>query len=232
MRKTDEVNLSCQYQFCNCIRLGLSRDEVMNEILLFLVGGNETTSTTLSWFIYHMSKHPRVQHKLKAELRENLAGLDLTVDHLDSLIYLDCVINEVFRYTPPVYITARTLTTDDCLPNSGIQLYKDEQVLIPMITLAHDPEHWSYDPEIFYPERFLNEDKNHNPYALLPFGGGHRQCAGQDLARFELKVIAARLLQYVTFIDGGSEVNAGGYLLKLTIIPKHVGVIIKFDRDE
>ncbi|CAF1016470.1 unnamed protein product [Rotaria sordida] len=58
-------------------------------------------------------------------------------------------------------------------------------------------------------ERFMGEDKNHHPYALIPFGSGHRQCIGQDLARFELKVIAARLMQQVTFGDGGPEVNAG-----------------------
>ncbi|CAF3789001.1 unnamed protein product [Rotaria sp. Silwood1] len=58
----------------------------------------------------------------------------------------------------------------------------------------------------------MGEDKNHHPYALIPFGGGHRQCIGQDLARFELKVIAARLMQQVTFGDGGPEVNMGGHL--------------------
>jgi cytochrome P450 len=74
----------------------------------------------------------------------------------------------------------------------------------------------------------MGEDKNHHSYALIPFGSGHRQCIGQDLARFELKVIAARLMQQVTFGDGGSEVNAGGHLTRLTIMPKYVGVTIEF----
>ncbi|CAM4851961.1 unnamed protein product, partial [Rotaria magnacalcarata] len=68
-----------------------------------------------------------------------------------------------------------------------------------------------------------------NPYAFIPFGSGHRQCVGQDLARFEMKVIAARLMQYVTFGDGGPEVNAGGHVTSLTVMPKHVGVTIQFD---
>ena len=211
------------------INAGLSRRELLNEMLLFLVAGFETTATTLVWFIHHMSKHPRVQQKIKEELRSNGNEINLSLDNLDSLTYLDCVIKEVFRFTPPIGGSLRTLTMDDRLPESGAQLFKGDQVLISIDNLTRDTRYWSIDPSIFYPERFLSEDKNHHPYALIPFGGGHRQCIGQDLARFELKVIAARLMQHVTFGDGGPKVNAGGHLVKLTTMPRHVGVTIKFD---
>ncbi|CAF3510420.1 unnamed protein product [Rotaria sp. Silwood1] len=205
---------------------GLSRDEVLDEMVAFLVAGFESTSSTLAWFIHLMSKHPQVQQKIKTELMNDNNLQRLSLDRLDSLIYLDCVINEVFRFCPPTTGTIRTLTIDDRLPSSDVQLFKGESVLIPFHNLAHDARYWSIDPEIFYPERFLGEDKNHHPYALIPFGGGHRQCIGQELARFELKVIAARLMQYVTFGDGGIQVNAGGHSVGLAVIPKHVGVTI------
>ncbi|CAF3295184.1 unnamed protein product [Rotaria sp. Silwood2] len=154
---------------------------------------------------------------------------ELSLERLDSLVYLDCVIKEVLRLSPPVDGAARTLTADDSLPESGAHLYKGDQVFIPFYVLAQDTQLWSIDPKRFYPERFLDEDKNHRPYAFIPFGGGHRQCVGQDLARFELKVIAARLMQCVTFGDGGPQINAGGYLARTTMMPKHVGVTIQFD---
>ena len=113
--------------------------------------------------------------------------------------------------------------------DSGIQLYKGDEVFIPFNTLSRDKRYWKIDPDLFYPERFQNEDKDHHLYASIPFGGGHRQCIGQDLARFELKVIIARLMQYVTFGDGGKKVNAGGYVQKLTVVPKHIGITITFD---
>jgi len=47
--------------------------------------------------------------------------------------------------------------------------------------------------------------------------------------RFELKIIAARLMQYVTFRDGGADVNSGGHEQKFVMTPKHVGVTISFD---
>ncbi|CAF1155310.1 unnamed protein product [Rotaria sordida] len=208
---------------------GLIRREILGEMLMFLIAGFETTSTALTWSIHLLSKHPEVQQKIKAELTKENVHHDLILDRFDSLIYLDCVIKEILRFSPPVHAVARTLTMNDRLPNSGIQLYKGDQILVSVWTLSRDSRYWSIDPELFYPERFLGEDKNHNPYAFFSFGSGHRQCIGQDLARFELKVIVARLMQYVTFIDGGPEVNAGGHVQGLTVMPKYVGVKIKFD---
>ena len=153
----------------------------------------------------------------------------LSLNRLESLVYLDAVINEILRMSPPFDGTFRTLTVDDRLPESGAQLYKGDQVYISVPNLSRDPQHWSVDPDLFYPERFLEDDKSHHPYAFIPFGSGHRQCMGQDLARFELKVIMARLMQHVTFGDGGSQINAGGCIAKLCIMPKRVGVTIAFD---
>lgn len=195
----------------------------------FLSAGFETTSTALAWFIYLMSKYPEVQKKIKAELKSEHFQGQLSQDRLDSLVYLDCVLKEVFRFRGPINGTVRTVTVNDRLPETGTQLFQGDQVLIAFHNLARDPRHWSIDPDIFYPERFLGPDKDHHLSALIPFGGGHRQCIGQDLARFELKVIAATLMQHVTFGDGGDKVNAGGFVSKLTIMPKHVGVTISFD---
>ena len=208
---------------------GLSRKELFDEMLMFMIAGYETTSTALAWCLYQLSKNPRVQQKIKIELMQNSNGQYLSVDRLDTLVYLDCFINEVLRFSPTIDGTTRTLIVNDCLPKSGTRLYKGDQVLIPTSALSRDKRHWKIDPDLFYPERFLNEDKNYNPYALLPFGGGHRQCVGQDLARFELKVILAHMLQQVTFNDGGPEVNAGGCVQRLTVMPKHVGITIHFN---
>lgn len=54
----------------------------------------------------------------------------LTLDRIDSLVYLDCVINEVFRYIPPVPGTVRMTSIHDLLPQSGVELTSDTQVFI------------------------------------------------------------------------------------------------------
>ena len=200
-------------------------------MLAFLAAGYGTTSTSVVWFIHLISKHPEVQKKLKDELAP-FNGARFTLEQLDSLNYLDCVIREVFRIVAPVSGTVRTLKSNDQLPATGFQLTKGESVFIPFYSLARDPRYWSdrYDLNEFHPDRFLDDpEQKNNLAALIPFGGGHRQCMGQDLARFELKIVCARLIQFVTFGDGGPLLNAGGYVLTDTNKPKSVGVMISFD---
>lgn len=212
-----------------CSLAGLSRTEIVNEMLGFMIAGFDTTSATLAWSIYLLSKHSRAQQKIKEELIAHDAKYDLSLDRLDSLTYLDCFINEVLRFTLPANGTVRTLTADDRLPESEFLVCSGDTVYIPFYNLSRDTRYWKIDPELFYPERFLDKDRDYVPYTFLPFGSGHRQCIAQDLVRFELKLIIARLMQYVTIDDGGSEVNAGGLLTKMIAAPKHVGVTIIFD---
>jgi cytochrome P450 len=201
-------------------------------MLSFLTSGSGPVSTALAWFIHLISKHPRVQSKIKRELAEHNIQ-HVSVEQLDLLVYLDCVLLELFRFAPPLHSSLRTVTVDDQLPASGVHLKKGEQVFISIYNLGRDTRYWSgsIDPDQFYPERFLIKDQqsNDNRAAFIPFGGGHRQCIGKDLARFSLKIICVRLMQHVTFGDGGPEVNSGGYKQTDTIVPKNVGVTITFD---
>ncbi|CAF1162723.1 unnamed protein product [Rotaria sp. Silwood1] len=79
---------------------------------------------------------------------------DVILNRLDLLVYLDCVVKEILRFSPPLDGGARTLTMNDRLPNSGIQLYTSDQIIIPIWILSKDPRYWSIDPELVYSERF------------------------------------------------------------------------------
>ncbi|UJR10982.1 hypothetical protein I4U23_015167 [Adineta vaga] len=209
---------------------GLSRAEVIGEMLSFLSAGYSTTSTSLVWFIFFISKYPTIQKKLKDELLQYEQQY-LSIEQLDSLVYLDCVLKELFRFIPPVPGTVRTLVTNDQLPSTGFHLYKGEQIFISFYGLNRDARYCpgSIDPNQFYPERFLNKMDEKNKIDSTTFGGGHRQCIGQDFARLELKAICSRLMQHVTFGDGGEQINAGGYKQTDTILPKNIAVTITFD---
>lgn len=205
----------------------LTPKEVFDEVSLSILAGFETTSTALSWFIFYMTKYPEIQEKIKTELRENhlLGRQNLTLETLDSLIYIDCVVREVLRYAPIAGAISREATADCRIDD--IPISKGDTITIAVHNIHHDPRYWNIDPTKFYPERFLDEDKNPRPYSFLQFGGGHRACAGQDLAFFELKVLITRLMQRVTFEDPKSEANnSGGYVQRITCYPKHLAVKI------
>lgn len=213
-----------------CVSIsGISREELLDEILVLILAGFATTSSALSWFIYYMSKFPAIQECMKQELRANNIQRDtpLTLDLLNRLTYVDCVLKELLRFAPIVNSARRTLTQDDQI--DGIKLKKGDSVLIPLYNLHMDNRYWKLNPHEFIPERFNGVDKNHHPYALLTFGGGHRQCIGQDLARLELKIMITRLMQQVTFHDGGDLVNSGGHRQSLTNSPRNIAVFIDFD---
>ncbi|CAF1132871.1 unnamed protein product, partial [Didymodactylos carnosus] len=205
----------------------LTCEELLDEILLSIVAGFETTSTVLAWFIFHMSKYPAIQEKIKEELKlHNVTKkTSLTNELLDKLEYIDCVLKEVLRFSPIMDGTLRTLVEDDQI--DGVQLRKGDSVYIGLNNIHRDKRLWKLDPDQFLPERFLDTDDKNQP--IWTFGGGHRACAGQDLARFELKVICTRLMQSLTFLDSGDEQNSGGFLQRITCLPKRLAVYCKFD---
>jgi cytochrome P450 len=78
---------------------------------------------------------------------------------------------------------------------------------------------------------FLHEDKDHHPFAFVPFGGGHRACAGQELAWLELKTIVVRMMQRVTFEDTGMKDNSGGYDQQMLCYPRHLAIHVRVDNE-
>ncbi|CAF3885532.1 unnamed protein product, partial [Didymodactylos carnosus] len=72
-----------------------------------ITAGTETTAKVLAWFIFYMSKYPRVQQRIRQELKEhdilmgdNAHSSLLSLETLDSLVYCDCVTKEVLRLAP------------------------------------------------------------------------------------------------------------------------------------
>ncbi|CAF0789614.1 unnamed protein product [Rotaria sordida] len=215
------------------ISSGLTQAEIFDEVLMAITAGTETTATALSWFMFYMSKHPRVQQRIKQELKEHdLAMGDnahsslLNLETLDSLVYCDCVTKEVLRLAPVAGITARRATRDTVV--DGVPIHRGQDLYVALYNMNKDPRYWHHgDPNEFIPERFLFEDKNHHPYAMVTFGGGHRACLGQDLAQFELKLMIARLMQRGVSFEDTPE-NIGGCKQQVTCRPRHLVVRDKY----
>jgi len=214
---------------------GLNHSELIDTIKGLFMASFDTTPTTLSWFIHYVSKNPHVQQRIKDELREhNLLpitdDIPLTSDILDALTYVECTVKEVLRCAPIATTVMRTALCDDLIDGT-IQVRKGDTIFLATHSMHFDPRYWQIDPLQFEPERFLNEDKHHHPFAFSPFGGGHRACAGQNLAWFQLKTIIVRLMQRVTFEDTGMKDNSGGFEQDLVCYPKHLAVNVHVDNE-
>lgn len=167
--------------------------QLRDEVMTIFLAGHETTATSLAWTFYLLSTHPEVERKIRAELERELCGRPPTVDDLPRLTYLLQVVKESMRLLPPAWIIDRHAVADDVV--TGYRIKKDTLVLLsPYVTHRH-PALWP-NPEGFDPERFAPALEESRPrYAYFPFGGGPRQCIGNNFAMMEAQLILATVLQ-------------------------------------
>lgn len=78
----------------------------------------------------------------------------------------------------------------------GYDIPKGTVVLSNFYAIHRDPHHWK-NPESFDPSRFLKKDGtlNAKPDSYLPFSAGRRVCLGEPVAKPELLLMCATLLQ-------------------------------------
>ncbi|XP_069720181.1 steroid 17-alpha-hydroxylase/17,20 lyase isoform X2 [Phaenicophaeus curvirostris] len=145
------------------------------------------------------SEH-KVQRKIQEEMDQKI-GLSRH-PHLSDrplLPYLEATISEVLRIRPvsPLLIPHVSLA-DTSIGEYSIP--KGARVVINLWSVHHDEKEWDK-PEEFNPGRFLDERGQHihspSP-SYLPFGAGIRVCLGEVLAKMELFLFLAWVLQRFT----------------------------------
>ncbi|NOK01378.1 MULTISPECIES: cytochrome P450 [Myxococcus] len=173
----------------------MSDTQLRDEVLTLLIAGHETTASALAWTIMLLSQHPSVRRDMESELARELGGRNPTHEDLPRLELTRRVVDESMRLYPPAWTLSRTATEEDLV--GGFRIPKGAHMLIaPWVTHRH-PRFWD-NPEGFDPDRFLPEREQARPrFAWFPFGGGPRQCIGNQFALMELVLVLATLLQRV-----------------------------------
>ncbi len=172
---------------------GLSDTELRDQALTIIGAGYETTTQALAWTWYLLAKHPEIENRLSAEISDVLGGRTPTFDDLPHLKYTLMVFQEAMRLYPPIWMMTRAAITSDEIGGYRIPA-NSEILLLPYITHRH-PKYWDH-PEEFDPEHFLPEKVASRPrFAYLPFGGGPRQCIGNNFALMEAQLIIATVAQ-------------------------------------
>ncbi|KAG8908285.1 hypothetical protein FRB99_007818 [Tulasnella sp. 403] len=193
--------------------------EVIDQIATIIIAGHETTSTTVTWLLYELSKAKNIH--MQDKLREELLSLksdEPTMDELNALPYLDAIIREHLRVNSVAISTLRCAGKDDVVPLStpfvdrnGVEhtefrILKGESIFIPIMCMNRDKRIWGEDAHEFRPERWLTGD-SHPRSAEIPgvfagimsFLGGPRACIGYRMALMEMKALIFVLLRNISF---------------------------------
>ncbi|XP_051742551.1 cytochrome P450 3A27-like isoform X2 [Ctenopharyngodon idella] len=176
---------------------GLTDHEILSQSFVFILGGYETTSSTLTFLLYNLATNPDCLEKLVEEIDTNFPpDTPITYDALMKMDYLEMAINESMRLLPTAPRLERVCKKT--VEINGVTIPKDTLVGIPTYVLCRDPQLWD-SPDEFRPERFSPESKSEiNQYAFMPFGLGPRNCIGMRFALMIMKLLVVKLLQNFT----------------------------------
>lgn len=168
----------------------MSEQELIAEIFGLFLGGWVSTRTSMAWTILLLVQHPKVMASLYEELDRVLKGAAPTVEQLKELPMLDHVINESHRLFPPIPLLTRVATQDVVL--GGYRIPKRTEIYLSLQHTHRQPDVFP-EPTRFKPERWRTIDPS--PYDFLPFGTGSRTCPGMALAKLQMKLLLAMMLQ-------------------------------------
>ena len=174
--------------------VGLSDQEVRDEMVIIFIAGHETTAVAMTFAFYVLSQRPEQEARLHEELDRVLCGRPPTYEDLENLPYTRMVIEETMRLYPPAPgVSARQAVETDTF--DGRRIAKGTAIMIAPWVLHRHHKLWD-DPETFDPERFSPERSKDRPrFAYMPFGGGPRICIGAALAMTEARLILATIAQ-------------------------------------
>jgi cytochrome P450 family 142 subfamily A polypeptide 1 len=144
----------------------LSEEELLAELLLLLVGGNETTRNVVSGSMEALIANPD-QYRALVEDRSLLPD----------------AVEEFIRWVTPILNMRRTATRDVELRDQKI--LAGDQILLMYGSANRDEAHFAR------PDRF---EVGRHPNPHVSFGFGPHFCLGASLARLEIRVMYEELL--------------------------------------
>ena len=145
----------------------MDRMEYLGNLLLLIIGGNDTTRNTMTGSILAMNENPEQLRKLQAK-----------PDLIPSMV------SETIRWQTPLSNMRRTATQDFEL--GGKLIKKGDKVLIWYASGNRDEEAIE-NPEAYIIDR--ERPRNH-----LSFGFGIHRCVGNRLAELQLRILWEEIL--------------------------------------
>lgn len=178
-------------------------DKFMRDTLLTaLLGGRDTTGSALTWFIWLVSTHPKVESKIREEINTVIPSAKaqsyhlFQVEEVNKLVYFHSAIFESLRLFPPVPFEHKEPVKPDILP-SGNSVHPKMKILFSLYAMGRMEFVWGNDCMEFKPERWISEQgtiKHEPSYKFMTFNAGPRTCLGKEMALKQMKMVAAGII--------------------------------------
>lgn len=170
----------------------LSEDHILTHIYGLLGAAFESTGALLHWALYYLSKDLDLQKRVFQEIqRETVEGQPIEVSQIEKMTLLQQILQETMRLMPPFPILIREVAAEIQNP---ISIKKKSIVFFMIGLIQRDKKIWGEGHDQFRPERFASLSSLQKQ-SYFPFGFGRRACLGESLARIELPMILASILQ-------------------------------------
>jgi len=177
----------------------LYRGSLMQIVNDLFDAGSDTVSNMLRWVVYLMAKFPDVTERLQQQIDDVVpTGQMVSLTDKKRLPLVEAYVTEALRFSSLAPFNVQREAVRDTSVG-GYFVPKGTQMVVANFYIHYDQKIWK-EPEKFSPERFMNEEGEfHAPReGIFAFGSGRRQCAGETLARMELFLFTAALLQNFT----------------------------------
>ena len=179
----------------------LTPEVVGAELGQFLLAGHDTTSTTLTYALWQLGRHPDLQDRVAAEVGA-LGDRPLGVDDVAHLGFTVQVLHEALRLCPPAAAVGRRARVD--LVVDGFRVPAGSLLIVGIRAIQRDPALWS-DAASFVPDRFAPGRPKPDRWQFLPFGGGPRSCIGDHFAMLEATLGLATIVRAVEITSLDAE---------------------------